>query len=406
MAFPKKTFFLALAACASAAFPAADAAAGGAGCPLDADGRAPAAGPCARVVGRALVAPADGSLGAPGALVFGWPGTIVEMEFTGTSFAIEIGSPDVYLELCADGNCRKERVKGGMREVVVASGLKAGKHRVRLAQLSETISSAVEIGRVRLDRGASLLPRPKGPDRRIEAIGDSYTVGYGVESRDPADTASQGAAGRECDEEKLRATTNTQRAQAAVAARLLGADVHVDAFSGIGLLRAYNGSEEFLAMPEYYGRTVPHLAAQWDPARPAVGEPWRPQVVVVAMGTNDFSTELQAHEKKKWADAPAFLRAWKAEYRSFLARLRKTHPGAKFVLVSTNIARTDEFAAAVREIAADEERAGNRDVVAVDLPSLTQYGCHWHPDLATQEKNGRRLAEEISRLTGWPAPRR
>lgn len=387
---------LALAACA-----AAGAAAESAGCPLDAEGRAPAAGPCARVVGRALVAPADGKLGAPGALVFGWPGTVVEMEFTGSSFAIEIGSPDVHLELCADGKCRRERVKGGMREVVVATGLAKGRHRFRLAQLSETISSAVELGRVRLDPGASLLPRPKGPARRIEAIGDSYTAGYGVESRDPADTSLQSAAGRECDEEKLRATTNTQLAQAAVAARLLGADVHVDAFSGIGLLRAYNGSPDFLAMPEYYGRTVPHLEAKWDPARPDVGEPWRPQVVVVALGTNDFSTELQPHEKGKWADAAAFRRAWTAEYRAFLARLRKVHPGAKFVLVSTNIARTEDFAEAVRDVVAEEEKAGRKDLAAVDLPSLTQYGCHWHPDLATQAKNGRLLAEAISRLTGW-----
>ena len=127
-----------------------------------------------------------------------------------------------------------------------------------------------------------------------------------------------------------------------------------------------------------------------------------PQAVVVALGTNDFSTELAPHEAKRFADRAALRAAWKKAYAEFLARLRRLYPGARFVLVSTNLATGNELADGVRDIVADEAKAGRKDLVAVDLPSMTQWGCHWHPDLATQRANGRRLAETISKLMGWP----
>jgi lysophospholipase L1-like esterase len=289
-----------------------------------------------------------------------------------------------------------------MREVRAASGLRPGEHLFRLLKRSETIGSQVEVGRVRIDPGAALLKARKPAARRIEIGGDSYTVGYGVESPGRGGPGTQDETGRDCDDEKLRATTNTFAAQGWIAAELLGADAQTNAISGLGLVRAYAGDTSWLPFPEYYGRVLQNRAEPlYDPARPPFGEPWKPQVVVVALGTNDFSTELAPHEAKRFADRAALRAAWKKAYAEFLARLRRLYPGARFVLVSTNLATGNELADGVRDVVAEEEKAGRKDLAAVDLPSLTQYGCHWHPDLATQKKNGRLLAEAISRLTGW-----
>ena len=372
-------------------------------CRPDEAGRIPAANPCLRLTGRALVAGPKDGIGAPGALVFDRPGIVLEVRFTGTSFALELAAENAHVELCVDGKCARERLAGPMREVRVAEGLPSGEHLFLLRKRSETIGSQVEAGRIRIDPGALLLEARKPAARRIEIIGDSYTVGYGVESPGRGGPGTQDESGRDCDDEKLRATTNTFAAQGWIAAELLGADAQTNAISGLGLVRAYGGDTTWLPYPEYYGRVLQNRAEPaYDPARPPFGAPWKPQAVVVALGTNDFSTELAPHEAKRFADRAALRAAWKKAYAEFLARLRRLYPGARFVLVSTNLATGNELADGVRDIVADEAKAGRKDLVAVDLPSMTQWGCHWHPDLATQRANGRRLAETISKLMGWP----
>ena len=370
-------------------------------CNADSDGVV-AASPCLHVMGRTVVAPPDGSLGSAGALLFDWPGVVIEARFMGSELKFLLAAENAYLEACVDGDCQRLHVTGEMKAYPIVSRLKRKEHRLRLSKVSETIGSQVELGGFVLGRRGALLPTGLAPVRQIEFIGDSYTVGYGVESPGIAAGMVQSAAGRECDDEQLRRTTNTQRAQAVVAARWLTADYQVNAFSGLGMVRAYNGSAEFLPFPHYYDRALMNRELPlYNPALPSIGLPWKPQAVVIALGTNDFSTALQPHEADLYSDRSALRAAFLQGYADFLDKLRKRYSGVRFFLVSTNLGNGDELSESVQELIASQKTKGHSDLVWVDLPATSLFGCHWHPDLGDQGRNGRKLAEKISEVMGW-----
>jgi len=374
-------------------------------CSSDKNGFVMGASPCLKVMGRALPGSESGALGAAHALIFDWPGVVIEARFTGRSLSLQLASREVHLEACVDGECQRIHVKGEMKEYPIAQNLKKGEHLLRLSKLSETIESQVELGGFLLEKGGALLPTEVASSRQIEVIGDSYTVGYGVES--VGEDGLPGVDGRTCNDEKLLRTTNTQRAQGAIAAQLLSADYQINAFSGLGIVRAYNGSKDFSPFPHYYKRVLMNRESpKYNPQRPPFGLPWRPQVVVVALGTNDFSTPLQPHESTLFADRESLRNQFRHRYAQFLDLLREQYPGVRFALVSTNVGEEDELKEALALLLEEQEKAGHRDLFTVDLSTLTLYGCHWHPDLIDQKRNGKKLAEAIAQEMKWELPKK
>ncbi|MEJ8630146.1 hypothetical protein P0F65_10470 [Sphingomonas sp. I4] len=89
--------------------------------------------------------------------------------------------------------------------------------------------------------------------------------------------------------------------------------------SPAGVVRNYGG---FAAptLPEAYP------FALFDGRTPAATPGWHPQVVVVALGTNDFSTPLKPGER--WADRDALHDDYEHHYVAFVGRLRKAYPKA------------------------------------------------------------------------------
>ena len=110
------------------------------------------------------------------------------------------------------------------------------------------------------------------PRVRIEFIGDSHTVGYGNTS-----------ATRNCSEDDVWKTTDDSQAFGAKMARHYGADYQVGAISGRGIVRNYDGSGGD-PLPEAYPYVLLDHSARYE------NRAWQPQVIVIALGTNDFST--------------------------------------------------------------------------------------------------------------------
>ena len=108
------------------------------------------------------------------------------------------------------------------------------------------------------------------PKRRIEVIGDSISVGYGVDGVNPCTNTA--------------AVEDNPKTYGALAADALSADYSVIAWSGKGLTRniADDGSP---LMPEIYTRYGANDAdnSYTFPAASA------PDAVVINLGTNDFN---------------------------------------------------------------------------------------------------------------------
>ncbi|MEN2790996.1 SGNH/GDSL hydrolase family protein [Sphingomonas oligophenolica] len=310
-----------------------------------------------------------------GALRFGWPGVYFEGRFRGTGLRVVIDKGSDRLRLLIDGVEKARFERAGDVDALI-SGLGAGEHRFRLEKLAESQNDSTRlIGFYPLDGGKPLSP-PAPTGRGIEFIGDSYTVGYG-------DTAP----GHSCSQAQIHDSTDTQQAFGPLVARRLGAEYRVIAFSGRGVVRNYGGSSPGTAMPDLYPRLIPGDPA---PREDAPGS-WRPQVIVINLGTNDFSTPVHAGEA--WRDDAALHAAYQARYIAFARALLAKQPQARLILMGSDV-----FHADVTRIAGALGKAAPGRVSAIHFTGLDLGGCDWHPSLRDHQRLADMLQAEIIRI--------
>jgi lysophospholipase L1-like esterase len=311
------------------------------------------------IVGRSL---SEGS-GQAQSVRHQWPGVYFEAGFKGPGVLFRVGPGDVILHLLVDSRPVETLVKpaAGLYRI---DGLEAAPHVVRIEVASESQAGPDAFGGFYLPAGGEPAPQPRRA-RQIEFVGDSHTVGYGVTS-----------ASRDCTTDQVWATTDTSQAFGAITAKHYDADYQVNAISGRGIVRNYNG---FKADP----LPVAYPFVLFDKAQRYEDPNWKPQVIVMALGTNDFSTPLNPGEPWKTRDE---LRAdYEATYVAFLKSLRASNPQAFFILWSTDLAdgeiRADEQKVVDRMKASGEDR-----IAFIPLAGFELSACHWHPSVADDRK--------------------
>jgi lysophospholipase L1-like esterase len=232
--------------------------------------------------------------------------------------------------------------------------------------------------------GADAVPaRLSRRARAIEFIGDSHTVGYGNMS-----------ATRQCSEDEVWRLTDTSRGIAALLAARYGADYQVNAISGRGVVRNYDG---------FAGDTLPQAYPfkLFNKSQLARNPAWRPQVIAVALGTNDFSTPLKAGEK--WKSREELRSDFVASYVKFLRQLRSRNPRAQIVVWATDLSdgeiRTHAAKAVERLRSTGVKRVG-----FVPVSGLAMSGCNFHPSLEDDRKITNALATYLDAQPGaWTA---
>ncbi len=288
-----------------------------------------------------------------------WPGTYFEASFRGEGVLLKIGEGDVILRISVDATTAATLVKPkpGLYRV---DGLANGRHTIRVDVASESQAASTVFGGFYATAGTRALPSP-ARTRQIEFIGDSHTVGYGNIS-----------AKRDCTQDEVWATTDTSQAMPALTARRYGADYQVNAISGRGIVRNYDGMPAD-TVPAAYPFTLFDKAKRYaDPA-------WHPSLYVIALGTNDFTTPL--HPNEPWKTRDALHSDYEQHYVAFVKRLRARDPNAHVVLWATDMA-DGEIAAEVAKVAARLKAAGERNVTFVPVTGLAFTGCHAHPSTA------------------------
>jgi len=288
-----------------------------------------------------------------------WPGTYFETNFHGSGILLKIGDGDVILRVTVDASSPTTlfKPKPGLYRV---GGLANGRHTIRVDVASESQAAPTVFGGFYVASGTRPLPAPARA-RQIEFIGDSHTVGYGNVSTK-----------RDCTEAEVWAATDTSQAMPALAARRYGADYQVNAISGRGIVRNYNGMAAD-TLPVAYPFTLFDKATRYvDPA-------WHPRLFVIALGTNDFTTPL--HPGEPWKTREALHADYEQRYVDFVRRLRARDPDAHVVLWATDMAG-GEIAAEVGKVSARLKAEGQRDIAFVPVTGLAFTGCHSHPSTA------------------------
>jgi lysophospholipase L1-like esterase len=330
----------------------------------------------------------------PNGPAFAFPAVSVRVRFQGDALDLRLrdngtgsATSTNYYDVSIDGGApTRLEVQAGEHVYPLARDLAGAEHTAEIVKRVESNgnSGKGQLLGFRVRAGAALLPIEQRP-LRIELIGDSITCGYGNEvSTTMPDMFHY-----------TTLNSNANAAYGAVAARLLDAEYVAVAISGRGVQRNYMDGAGELA-PVFYADTLPDdpAAPPWDFAR------YVPHVVVINLGTNDFSPPGPDHD------------AYRTAYRGLLTQVRQHYPEALLLAVAGPML-SDSFPpgvmawttnqADITAVVGELTAAGDDNVHFLALtPQSPPYGEDYHPTLATHEQMAQAVAQEIQRLLPQP----
>ncbi|WP_024831486.1 SGNH/GDSL hydrolase family protein [Ruminiclostridium josui] len=309
---------------------------------------------------------------------FAWSTSTIKANFTGTTISATIkSSGDNWFNVIIDGIVKAPvNVPAGTSTVTLASDLQDGIiHTIELVRRTEAWIGETQFLGFKII-GGGLLPAPSPSSRRIEFIGDSITCGYGNEGTSQYQSFTN-------------KNENAYMAYGAITARLLKADPITVCWSGKGLVQNYGGDLNEL-MPEVYPRVLPYnTTLTWDTSK------WTPQVVVINLGTNDFSTGS--------IDKTTFA----AAYEKFVTQIRGQYPDAHIYCAVGPMLSWDQLAKckdAITSVVDQKNTSGDSKIHFIEFPVQVEsngYGEDWHPSVKTHELMANQLAETIKADLGW-----
>lgn len=241
-----------------------------------------------------------------------WPSVYFETAFIGDTVFLAFDDPYNEYRLFADQN-NPVTIKQPGNNLFKIVGLSKIRHVIRLEKVTESIGEVGTFNGFYIQQGVpEKLPPPRR--RQIEFIGDSGMTGYGI--RSPV---------RQCTQEEVRLRSDSQIAYPAQVAKHFNADYQINAISGRGMVRNYDGIVPKSTVHNLY----PY--ALFDATTPVINRNWQPQIIIIALGDNDFSTPLKPGEK--WENQNALIADYFAVYGRFLSGLRKQNPKAALILI-------------------------------------------------------------------------
>lgn len=309
------------------------------------------------------------------AVRFAWSGSGFVARFSGTGLSVQLRGQTNQFTVIVDGVLQPKLVTDNNvdKSYTLATGLAAGEHVVQFYRRTEANQGATSVVAVAVESGQLLAP-PAAPERLIEVVGDSISCGYGNEGTIPCGFTPD--------------TENHYLSYGALLARSLGAELSTVAWSGKGVVINYNGDGNEI-IPVVYDRVVPtEKRSLWNFVP-------QPQLVLINLGTNDFSGS--------WDPTEA---TFVAGYQALLAKIRGKYPGA-YILCTNGpmLAGTDLSAKArpfIAEAVAARRAAGDINVEAYEMTTPnTNPACDSHPNLLTHQAMATELETKVRAVLGW-----
>lgn len=320
----------------------------------------------------------------PGKAGFSWPGVSINAKFEGKVCNVllnDLGDDqdhnfyNIFIDDFAPVVIEAKEKEG----IYKIDTLKEGVHTITIFKRTESVVGKGEFLGFQIEKGKTLLPLER-KQRKIEFIGNSITCGYGIEGEN-----------KEC--KFSPKTENNYLAYGAITARNLKCEYVANAFSGIGIYQNYDMNREN-TMPNLYTKIIPFEEKEWDFSK------WKPDVVVINLGTNDF-----AHSN------PDSI-GWSNAYLKLLSTIRKNYPDAEIICLigpmisdywpesSKALTTIKKYLAAVKE---EFKKTHDAKISTFNLSPQGNlgYGCDWHPSLKQQKKNSDELTTYIKSRMGW-----
>ncbi len=306
---------------------------------------------------------------------YSWPGVYFEASFTGNDVDLHLNDSSNMLNVVVDDKVLTVLTRPG-KTVYSLYGLGSGTHTIRLEKRTETFADKGSFEGFYIPQSEKAISLIQ-PARRIEFIGDSFTVGYG-------DTSAV----RECTKDEIFSTTNTQVAFGPLVAKYFNAQYQINARSGLGIVRnAGGGNPETSFVSEYPYALSDHVEAYRDK--------WLPQVVIVVLGINDFNTPLNPNEK--WKTREALQNDFVSTYTRFVMSIRKQHPKTHIILISPGDPSSEVTAQITRVVDELKKQGENKVTFKVSDTPLELTGCQYHASAKDHQTVANRIIYYIEK---------
>ncbi len=312
---------------------------------------------------------------------FAYPGVslTVQVQARALDLLVHSDSGDNYLDLQIDGQpAQALRLARGKNSLTLFDD-----DQLQSRQLTLTHRTEARFGTVTLEgflvKGGDLLAAPPKPLRKLLIVGDSVTCGEAVERDAQA-----------C--EKQPGWWNARRSYGMLLADALEAEVHLVCAGGRGLIRSWNGRTDELNGPDFF-----ELSLAEDVSQPWNHDDYQPDLVLVSLGTNDFSENAGAMPMRE-----LFVEA----YLKFIDRLRAVHPEAQIAITEGAIVNNNNpqhqakatLRAYLQEV---EQRAGGGRVHFLPATHYPGDDCDAHPTAEQHAAMARDLTQQLRPLMGW-----
>lgn len=329
-----------------------------------------------------------------------------EVRFRGTELRAEVqtvsgggsypnGMFSVFVDGETDSNAKilkTERSVGGVSdEVTIAEGLTDGEHVVKVLKRTPSNRDRLIVSQISTD--GEILPAPAKPSLNIEFYGDSITCGEGV-LRSYKD--ENGNLIKDNSSYYTQETQNVFQSYAGECAKDLGAAFRVFGRGGIALKYTDFTNERYTVANNYGSMAVDLAAAEY----PYDYNSYRPDAVVIYLGTNDYFRSLKGTAKDD--NGVAYSKGgMKIAVVNFVRDVIGRYYGKNIpVFVCSNLMAPGSGLDVIMENAVTELKSDFPNAVAVKFDKGVTTDKGGHPVVEDSEIAGAKLAGEIRRVLG------
>ena len=287
-----------------------------------------------------------------------------ELGFEGAECKIyaSIPSPEGhnYLQYELDGVYQKRIRIEGKSNAPIHIQVPQGKHKIKVFKATEANTGPIFISKVEA-RQIRSIPVKSGP--MIEFIGNSITCGAAADASEIA-----------CGIADYHDQHNAYMAYGPRVSRMLDVNYMLSSVSGIGIYRNWNSDGP--PMPKVYEKAdfQENGTSMWDFST------YSPDIVSIALGTNDFSNGDGKTPRKPF-DADVFV----SNYVKFVSLVKTKYPNAKIALLSSPMVKGDarlKLQECLNRVQAKVDSMYPKDKVAkFFFEPMDARGCTGHPSV-------------------------
>ncbi|GEO08548.1 SGNH/GDSL hydrolase family protein [Segetibacter aerophilus] len=267
-----------------------------------------------------------------------------------------------YLQYELDGQYQKRiKITGSSTDPISITAQTNGRHTVWIYKATEAHTGGIFIRKI---AGDNLKPVEETKAPLIEFIGNSITCGAAADASEVP-----------CGNGQYHDQHNAYMAYGPRVARLLGTGFILSSVSGIGMYRNWNSDSP--TMPQVYEKVdfQDKSQRQWNFAL------FTPQVVSIALGTNDFSNG-DGIKKRLPFDSSEFVN----RYVKFVELVKSKYPKAQIALLSSAMVNGNSRAILQRCLITVKERINgshpaDKKVATYFFQPMQPHGCSGHPSV-------------------------